>query len=71
MDLNSIIGFGSLGVALAASHAKTQSDVSRLKAEVGMAREREIETAKLLAETNRTLHRIEKALVKAGLIDIE
>jgi hypothetical protein len=71
MDFNEVMAFATLAAGVAASYAKTQSDISRLKAEVNMGREREAEATRLMQDLTKTLHRIEKALVKGGLIDIE
>ena len=71
MDLNEISAFIALAAGLAGSYAKTQSDISKLQAEMNMGREREAEATRLMQDLTKTLHRIEKALVKGGLIDIE
>lgn len=69
MDWNEVIGFATIAAGLAASYAKTQSDITRLKAEVKSAREREQDATQLMTEFTKTLRRIEMALVKAGLIE--
>lgn len=71
MTWDSVIGFMSLAGALMASYAKLQSDITRLKTEVRMLRDREQDVQRYMEELKNSLHRIEKALVKAGLIEID
>jgi len=63
--------FLTLFAAVAGTYAKAQSDIARLKSEVKALQRKEAEVAQLLTDLTQTLHRVEKALVKAGLIEIE
>ena len=71
MALQELIGFATLTAGIAASYIKTQTDVARLKAEMRATQQREQEVAHLIRNLTTCVNRIEKALVKAGLIDIE
>lgn len=65
------VGFVTVFAGLAATYAKGQSDIARLKVEVKALQRKEAEVAKLLTDLTQTLHRVEKALVRAGLIEVE
>lgn len=71
MNWEIIIGFATLTAGIAASYAKTQTDVARLKAEMRATQQREQEVTMLIRQLTNAVNRIEKALVRAGLIDIE
>jgi cell division protein FtsB len=71
MSTEEIIGFVSLGLALAGTYAKEQRDVAQLKAEVRALQRNEQDITRLLRDLTSSIHRVEKALVKAGLIEIE
>lgn len=70
MSGEEIIGFVTLAAGVAATYAKEQSDVARLKAEVRALQKNEVELTLLLRELNLSITRVEKALVKAGLIPV-
>ena len=71
MEVEQLLGFISLLLGIAGTYAKTQSDITRLKTEVRALQRKEDETTRLLEQLNQGIHRLEKALVKAGLIEIE
>lgn len=71
MSTEEIIGFISLGLALAGTYAKEQRDVAQLKTEVRALQKNEADLTRLLREMALSINRVEKALVKAGLIDVE
>lgn len=71
MTTEEIIGFISLAFALAGTYAKGQRDVAQLKTEVRALQKNEAELTRLLRELAMSINRVEKALVKAGLIDVE
>lgn len=66
-----VIAFLSLCLAVAATYAKEVSDIARLKAQVEALQRKEEESNRLLQDLVAGIHRVEKALVKAGLIEIE
>lgn len=66
-----VIAFLSLCLAVAGTFAKAQSDIARLKTEVRALQRKEVEMTRLLEQLVQSVHRVEKALVKAGLIEIE
>lgn len=71
MTWDSIIAFIALTGGLMASYAKLQSDITRLKTEVQMLRDRDQDVKVCMQDLQASVHRIEKALVKAGLIEID
>lgn len=71
MTWDSIIAFIALTGGLTASYAKLQSDITRLKTEVQMLRDRDQDVKVCMQDLQASVHRIEKALVKAGLIEID
>lgn len=66
-----LIAFMTLVLAVAGTYAKAQSDIARLKTEVKALQRKEAEVANLLSDLVAGIHRVEKALVKAGLIEVE
>mgnify|MGYP005995551021 FL=1 len=65
-----IIAFLTLCLAVAGTYAKEVSDIARLKAQVEALQRKEEESTRLLTDLVTSIHRVEKALVKAGLIEI-
>ena len=61
----------ALAAGLLVGYGKLQSDITRLKTEVSMLRDRDQDVQRFMQELQTSMHRIEKALVKAGLIEID
>lgn len=71
MDMETLIGFLTIGIGVVGSYVKMHSEVERLKSEVNMLRERERDIAAMIKELQASVYRIEIALVRAGLIETE
>ena len=71
MDTTEIIALGTLAAAVMGAYIKHSNDVSVLKSRMRTLEERERHIDRKLDVLTASITRIEKALVKAGLIDIE
>ena len=71
MDITEIIALGTLAAAVIGAYIKHSNDVSVLKSRMRTLEEREKHIDRKLDALTAPINRIEKALVKAGLIDIE
>ena len=66
-----LIAFLMLCLAIAGIYAKEVSDIARLKAQVEALQKKEEDTNRILQDVVAGIHRVEKALVRAGLIELE
>ena len=71
MDTAEIIALATLTAAVVGAYIKHSNDVSVLKARMRNLEDREKAIDRKLDAMALSITRIEKALVKAGLIDIE
>ena len=69
MQLEDLATFGAITAAAVTAYATIKSDMARLKERVIQLEKAEDENAQQLKNISAAIHRIEKALVKAGLIE--
>lgn len=69
MEIADIAAFATIAVGLVATYAQNRADMARLKERVYQLEKTEENNAQRLMRIERSIHRIEMALVKAGLID--
>jgi|1048.fasta_scaffold00123_18 seryl-tRNA synthetase len=69
MELQDLATFGAMAVAAVTAYATIKTDMARLKERVIQLEKAEDENAQQLKNISAAIHRIEKALVKAGLIE--
>ena len=71
METPEIIALGTLAAAVIGAYIKHSNDVSVLKSRMRTLEDREKHIDRKLDALTLSINRIEKALVQAGLIDIE
>lgn len=71
MEVQEILALGALAAAVIGAYIKHSNDVASLKARMRSLEDREKLIDSKLEVLTTSIIRIEKALVKAGLIDIE
>ena len=71
METTEIIALAGLAAGIIGSYIKHSNDVAQLKQRMRNMEDREKQIDSKLEVLTRSIIRIEKALVKAGLIDIE
>jgi len=71
MDTPTIAAILTLAGGLIGTYTKLQTDLARLKERTARIEKNEESVSVALTRLADSIHRIEKALVKAGLIDIE
>jgi hypothetical protein len=69
MQLEDLATFGAITAAAVTAYATIKSDMARLKERVIQLEKAADENADQLKSISAAIHRIEKALVKAGLIE--
>lgn len=70
MEMQDLAAWVTVALAVVASHVRNSADLARLKERVHQLEKNEAENGKKLTDIYQTIHRIEKALVKAGLIEL-
>ncbi len=71
MDSVEIAALLTLGGGLVGAYTKLQADMARIKERIYRIEKREDEVSRMLTRVGEAIIRVEKALVKAGLIDID
>lgn len=71
MTDEAIIAFASLALATVAAYIKQTNDVSRLKEKIRQIERTEQRVEDIMLRLTESMNRVERALVKAGLIDID
>lgn len=69
MNPTDLAAWATIAVGVIASYAQTRADMARLKERVYQLEKTEENNAQRLMRIEQSIHRIEMALVKAGLID--
>lgn len=70
MDIQDLAAWVTVGLAVVASHVRNSADTARLKERVHQLEKSEEANGHKLTDIYQSIHRIEKALVKAGLIEL-
>lgn len=71
MTIENILALAALAAGVIYQYIKSSNDMARLKERLYQLEKREVANDSKLAELYQAITRIEKALVKAGLINIE
>lgn len=66
-----IIAFASLGLAWVLTLVKSSNDVARLKERINQIEKKEERVEEALIKLSDSIQKIERALVKAGYINVE
>lgn len=69
MNPTDLAAWATIAVGVIASYAQNRADMARLKERVHQLEKTEENNAQRLMRIEQSIHRIEMALVKAGLID--